>query len=122
LKMCVATQAGWRKVVRGLIGIPVVLSLPAMIFAVPPLVVGAPATFALGVQLAPPVVGLAAMFAVVVNSFVQPRLRFFNRVLAVGPVVGMGSRRSYKYEKRERYCCHQQCVSNSSIQTCFLRE
>jgi hypothetical protein len=77
-----------------------------MFLPVPPLVISAPTPFPLGIQVAPPVFSLTAMFAIVVDRFVQPCLRLFNGVLAVGAVVGMRSRRSYKYEKRERYCRH----------------
>jgi len=64
-----------------LVLIPVVLSFPAMIFAVPPLMVGAPATFPLGVQIAPPFFGFAAVFAFIVDCAVQSCFRLFDGML-----------------------------------------
>jgi hypothetical protein len=85
-----------------------------MFLPVPPLVVRAPTPFPLGVQIAPPVFSLAAMFAIIVDRSVQSRFRLFNGVLAVRAVVGMRSRRSGEKQKRSH---HQSCrcvVSKSS--------
>ena len=75
---------------------PVMLGFPPMVFAIPPLVIGAPASFSLGIQLPPPVFGLAAALAVIMNRLIQPRFRLFNRVLTVRSVVGMRRRRRRK--------------------------
>lgn len=54
-----------------------------MIFSIPPLVVLIPTMLAFGVQIAAPVIGLAAVIAVVVDGFVQSCLSFFDRMLAL---------------------------------------
>jgi hypothetical protein len=42
---------------------PVVFGLPAMVPAIPPLVMRAPAALSFGVQLMPPLIGLVAVLA-----------------------------------------------------------
>jgi len=53
-----------------MVAVPVLLSLPAMLVAIPPLMVRIPATLPLGVKVAPTVVGLTAVFAVVCDGVV----------------------------------------------------
>jgi hypothetical protein len=67
-----------------------------MILAIPPLVILAPAAFALGIQLASTVLSLAAVFSVVRNRLVQPGLGFLDGVLAMGPIIGMDPGRRHK--------------------------
>lgn len=61
----------------------------------------------LGVQVAPPIFGLAAVIAMVVDRFIQICLGFLDRMLAMRPVIGVGlRRRRYKPHKRR---CDQRC-------------
>ena len=52
------------------VAIPVLLGLPAMLVAVPPLMVRLPATLPFSVKVAPAVFGLTAVFAVVCDGAV----------------------------------------------------
>lgn len=83
--------------------VPVLLGLPTMIMAVPPLMILIPAALALGVQIAPPVFGIAAVLALVVNCFIKSCLRFFDGVLAMRSVIGVRPRRCrHEQQKRPR--------------------
>ncbi len=53
-----------------MIAVPVLLSLPAMLVAIPPLMVRLPATLPLSVKVAAAIFGLAAVFAVVCDGVV----------------------------------------------------
>jgi hypothetical protein len=75
---------------------PIVLSFPAMIFAIPPLMILAPATLSLGIQIPPPVLGCAAVIAVVVDRFVQSYFGLFDCMLALLSFIGVHER-----------CCHK---------------
>jgi hypothetical protein len=79
-----------------------------MFFPIPPLVILIPTMLALGIQIVAPIVGLAAVIAMVANCSIQVRLRFFDGVLALRSVIGVGQwRRCYKpHEHRSHYCCH----------------
>jgi hypothetical protein len=99
--------------------LPVVLGLPSMIFPVPPLVIGAPASFPLGIQFPPPVFGLAAALAIIMDRLIQPRFRLFNCVLTVRSVVGMRPRRRRKKCKSSHHNCCRRCVSKFSNQDSF---
>ena len=66
-----------------MIAVPVLLSLPAMLVAIPPLMVRIPATLPLGVKVASAIVGLTAVFAVVCNGLVQSGLGLFDGMLTV---------------------------------------
>jgi hypothetical protein len=83
------------------ISFPVVFRLPAMFFAIPPLVVLIPATLAFGVQVAAALVGLAAVITLIVDRPVQVGFRLFYGVLALRPVIGMRLW-SRGYEQHER--------------------
>ena len=83
--------------------VPIVFCLPAVVFAVPPLVILIPATLAFGVQFAAPRVGFMAVFAAIMDGFVEARFRFFDGVLAFGPVIGL-----------HQGCCHPQHESGSN--------
>ena len=75
---------------------PVVLCLPAVVFSIPPLMIGAPATFPFGIQISSPVVGGAAVFAVIMDRLVQPRFRLFDGLLALISLVRVHKRRRHK--------------------------
>ena len=81
--------------------IPVLLRLPAMFVAIPPLMVGVPATLPLGVQLMAALFSLVAALAVVANGFIQSRFRLLDCVLAMGSVIRVKGGRGY--EPRQRY-------------------
>jgi hypothetical protein len=66
-----------------MIVIPVLVSLPAMFFSVPPLMVRLPTPLAFGVQIATPVFGLATALTVVRDGFVQVCLCLFDGMLAL---------------------------------------
>jgi len=76
--------------------IPVVLGLPAMVSSVPPLMILVPAALPFGVEISPPIIGLAAVIALVVDRSVQPRLGLFDCVLALLSVIGVHQGRRYK--------------------------
>jgi len=63
------------------------LGFPAMVLSVPPLMVLVPTTFALGIQVAAPVIGLRAVITMVVDCFVEPSFGLFDGMLAGRPVV-----------------------------------
>jgi di/tricarboxylate transporter len=69
-----------------------------MIFAIPPLVILIPAMLPFGVQISPPVIGVATVLALVVNRSVQSCLRFLDGMLAL-LLFGFGV--------RARCCCHE---------------
>ena len=66
---------------------PVAGIVPAMLVAVPPAVVGIPAMFAFGVQVAAARFSLRAALTVFANCFIQSRFRLFNLMLALGMIV-----------------------------------
>jgi hypothetical protein len=78
--------------------LPIMFSLPPMIFAIPPLVILIPAMLPFGVQISPPVIGVATVLALVVNRSVQSCLRFLDGMLAL-LLFGFGV--------RARCCCHE---------------
>jgi hypothetical protein len=59
-----------------------------MFSAVPPLVVLLPATLAFCIEIASPIVGLTAMFTVIVNRPVEPGFGFLDCMLASRSVIG----------------------------------
>jgi hypothetical protein len=75
---------------------PIVLSFPAMVFSIPPLVMGIPATLPFGIQVSPPVIGGAAVITPVADRSVQSCFRLFYRVLAPRSVIGVHAG-----------CCHE---------------
>jgi hypothetical protein len=78
--------------------IPILFGLPAMFFAIPPLMVLFITTLALGVQFAAPILGFAAVFTVVMDCSVQSCLGLFDGVLAMRPIIGTGlGRRGYEH-------------------------
>ncbi len=86
-----------------LVAIPTVFGLPAMIVAVPPLMVAIPTACAFGVQIAAPVIGLSAALAIVGDGVIQPRFRLFHGTLAMGSaIVGGRGRSRHKECKRGR--------------------
>ena len=98
--------------------VPVVLSFPAMIFAVPPTVILVPTMLAFGVQIAAATIGLGAVLAMVMNCLVEVCFCLFDSMLALRVVIGAGGRRrGYEQEERpHRYRCHC-CFSKSSNQS-----
>ncbi len=89
--------------------VPVLFGFPAMFFPVPPLVILIPASLPFGIQIAPGVFGFSAVFAVVVDCLVQSRLRFFDCVLAMGTVIGVGLGRGG--DKPHKRCGDKGCYS-----------
>ena len=75
---------------------PVVLGLPAMVFAVPPLMVSAPATLAFGVQIPAAVFGGSAVLAMVVDRFIESDFSLFDGMLAFLFFVGVHERRCHE--------------------------
>jgi hypothetical protein len=81
-----------------------------MVVAIPPTVILVPTALTFGVQITPPVIGIAAVLALVMDCSVQPCFRFFDGMLALGVVIGSRLwRRPYYQAKRSccdrRYCC-----------------
>jgi hypothetical protein len=70
--------------------VPVLFGLPAMFFAIPPLVVLFIATLAFSIQIAAPILGLAAVFAIIMDCFVESCLCLFDGMLAMRPIIGTG--------------------------------
>jgi hypothetical protein len=66
-----------------MIVIPILLSLPAMFFSVPPLMALLPTPLAFSVQIATPVFGLATTLTVVLDGFIQSCLCLFDGMLAL---------------------------------------
>jgi hypothetical protein len=99
---------------------PIVLRLPAVLFAVPPLVIRIPATLPFGIQIALPVFRFTAMVATFLNRSIQSYFRLFDRVLALAFIIGAQPRFCHKKKKGTRQKgCHG-CISKSSTQGFFL--
>jgi len=98
--------------------VPVLLSLPAMVMPIPPLMVRIPAPLPLGIQIAATVVSFMAVFSMVVNSFIQPGFRFLDCMLALRAFV-IGVHQWYCEKPRERCRQHGRygCFSKSSNQS-----
>lgn len=62
---------------------PIVLSLPSMVFPIPPLMIRIPTTFPFGIQISPPFIRFSAVFAPVVDRSVQSCFRLFDGMLAL---------------------------------------
>jgi len=78
--------------------LPIMFSLPPMIFAIPPLVILIPAMLPFGVQISPPVIGVATVLALVVDRSIQSCFSFFDGMLAL-LLFGFGVRaRCYCHE------------------------
>jgi len=58
-----------------------------MVSSIPPLMVFVPTTLALGIQFPAAVLCLATAFAVVMDCFIEPCFRLFDRMLAPRPVI-----------------------------------
>jgi hypothetical protein len=80
--------------------VPVMSIVPTLVMAVPPAVVRAPAAFALGIQVAPPFLGLTAALAVFVNGRIESGFGALNLVLAFGMLV-------IRAQLRDGNQCHQ---------------
>ncbi len=76
--------------------VPIMLSLPAMLSPVPPLMITIPTILPFGIQIPSPVFRLAAVFSLVMDCFVQSSLGFLDGVLALRPIIGMDAGRCYK--------------------------
>jgi hypothetical protein len=63
-----------------------------MFSSVPPLMILAPAMFALGVQIPATIIREVAMFTLVVDGSVQSCFRLFDGMLALLPVLGVRER------------------------------
>ncbi len=62
---------------------PIVLRLPSMVFPIPPLMMLIPTTLPFGIQISPPFIRFSAVFAPVVDRFVQSCFRLFDGMLAL---------------------------------------
>jgi hypothetical protein len=100
--------------------IPIVLRFPSLIFPVPPLMVLIPATFALGVQIPPPVIRVAAVLAIFLDGSVEPSFRLFNCVLALRSIVGVCRLGGDKQKERAYHYCCRHWYSKSSLQDFLL--
>ena len=102
--------------------IPIMLSFPAVISRVPPLVILIPATLSFSVQIAPPFLGLVAVFTMFFDGSVESRFRLFDCMLAPRSIViSMRPWRGCKKPKRPcHYRCHC-CLSKSSVQDFSFR-
>ena len=92
------------------ITIPVLLGLPSVFSSIPPLMIFIPAALPFRIQIPPPLLGFMAVFAILLDSSVVSRFRFFDRMLAsASVVVGPRLRCSCKKPKcsshYERHCC-----------------
>jgi hypothetical protein len=101
--------------------IPVLLGLPAMLLAIPPLVVGFPAALAFGVQVAAAIFGFAAVFSIRVNGMIEPGFRLLDRVLTMRTIIGMSlwGRCHEEHKSAGDDCCYC-CFSNSLDQSILL--
>ena len=119
LSRCPAPQATTKRLYLWMT-FPVMLGFPSIFFSVPPLMIPIPATLPFCVQISPPVVGLMAAFALIMDRSIQPRLRFLDRMLAIASVIGVRSRHRGKHKKRTRHHRRHCCVSQSSNQDFLL--
>lgn len=69
--------------------VPAVLGLPVMILTVPPLMVFIPATLTFRIQVAASIVGLVAVFAMVMDRAVEIGLSLFDGMLTLFAIVGV---------------------------------
>jgi hypothetical protein len=94
--------------------IPILLGLPTMVFSIPPLMVLIVAMLAFGIQIAPPRIGLGAVFAMIMDCFIQVCFRLFDGVLALRPVLGSCLWcRCYEHKQCSCYYCRDCAFSNS---------
>jgi hypothetical protein len=95
----------------GLVMIPVLFGFPAMIFAVPPLMVLLITALAFGVEVTAAVFGLAAVLTVAMDGLVQIGFSLFDVMLATGAIVGTRHWRCHEACEGNRHHC---CYSNFS--------
>ena len=70
-----------------------------------------PAALPFCIQITSPVLGVVAVLAVLLNRSIEPRFRFFDRVLTLASVIGMSLRCGYKKPECSGYYeCH--CCSS----------
>jgi hypothetical protein len=67
-----------------------------MVSPIPPLMIGAPTPFPLSIQISSPVVGGAAVFAMIMDRFVQSRFRLLDSMLTLASVVRVHERSRHK--------------------------
>jgi hypothetical protein len=77
-----------------------------MVVAVPQSVVLVPTALAFGVQITPPVIGLVAVLAMIMNCPIQVCFCLFDGMLALGVVVGSRLWRR-PYYQAQRPCCNR---------------
>jgi hypothetical protein len=78
------------------IAVPVLLGFPTVFSSIPPLVMLLPTPLALSIQIAAAIFGLAAVLAIIMDGFIKSCLRLFDGMLAMRPVIGMGSGRRHE--------------------------
>jgi hypothetical protein len=87
--------------------VPILLGFPAVVSSVPPLMILIPAALPFCIQITPSLLGVVAVLAVFLDRSIEPRFRFFDRVLTLASVIGMGLRCGYeKPECSGYYECH----------------
>jgi hypothetical protein len=111
---------GWDRKSSVMPVFPIVFRLPAMILAVPPLMVFIPAALTLGVQVSPAIVGLATVVAMVMDGMVEICFGFFDGMLAFFAIIRVktGRRRQEKHQRANCKSCDE-CVSKFSVQSQF---
>jgi len=97
--------------------LPIMFRFPAVVPSIPPLMVQAPATLALGIQISTAVIGLTTMIAVVMNGFIQFCFGLLDRMLALRPIVCMKDGRGHEQQKRHCYESSHYLFAKSSIQS-----
>jgi hypothetical protein len=92
-----------------------------MVVAIPPTVILVPTALAFGVQITPPVIGLVAVLAMIMNRPIKVCFCLFDGVLALGMVVGSRLRRRCHHQAQCscRHCCYC-CLSYSLNQVPVL--
>jgi hypothetical protein len=102
-------------VITVMVPIPVAVVVPLMVVNIPPGVVFAPATLALGVQITPPVIRLPAVHAMPVNRLVESDLRPFNALLALCPIIRVRTRHPGKQQQHTQHCGSDRRFSESCV-------
>jgi hypothetical protein len=80
-----------------------------------------PTTLAFGIQIAPAVIGLAAVLALVMDRPVESRFGLFDGMLALCVFIGPRLRRR-RYDQAQHSCCGRRycCLSYFLNQGCIL--
>lgn len=90
-----------------LVIVPIALSMPAVVGAIPIAVIHIPAMLTLVIQFAAPLLSLRAVLAMFVDSHVEIMVSFFNPMLTFGMIV-------IRARHRNRRAHHQACQCRGS--------